>query len=269
MYQMRAKLAGGEVVEYNDVLQAFFAEGADGSGLVMTFQRQLSAEQPWKGDVSTKDYFNHSYCITLGSEVVIYGGLEKVSFQDFQGSFHFSDQAAAELGIGRQMVVDFEVSERALHLFQHFLKEAVTWGVPSQIPQFEGLSEISIMDALNAQSTESDEGVLGPNQRDGHLKLTFMSPNQVESEEDVNSDAMVPNEPSPDDVAYLSSLKPLQQKICDGLRSLSWFDTDICNFLILFEKNQEEIRLELKKRGQSETEIKKLEELCEKDMTDF
>jgi hypothetical protein len=82
-----AKAAGGEVDENYDVLEVFFAEGADGSGLVMTFQRQLSEEEPWNGDPLTDDYFNNSYCITLRSEAMIYGGLEQVSFWGSQGCF--------------------------------------------------------------------------------------------------------------------------------------------------------------------------------------
>jgi hypothetical protein len=82
----------------------------------MTFQRTHSAGDPWKGDPSTDDYFNNGYC----------RGLEQVSFSDSQGHFYFSDHAAADLGIGRQLVVDFEVSEQLLQLFQRFLKQVVT-----------------------------------------------------------------------------------------------------------------------------------------------
>ncbi|KXG45489.1 uncharacterized protein PGRI_040380 [Penicillium griseofulvum] len=266
---MLAKVAGGEVDEYYDVLQAFFAEGADGSGLVMTFQRQLSVE-PWNGDPSTDDYFNNSYCMTLGSEVTIYGGLEQVSFLDSRGCFYFSDHAATELGIGRQLIVDFKVSEHLLQLFQRFLRQAVTWGVPSQIPQTNGLAfESSIMDAPTTQP-KPDEGIKAPNLRGGHLKLRFMSQEQLDREDGNPPDNVAgSSEPSPEESAYLSNLTPFQQKICGCLHDLGWIDTDICKFLIQFENGREHVRAELRMKGQSETDIQKLEDVCETDMEDF
>ncbi|KAJ5617903.1 hypothetical protein N7537_003017 [Penicillium hordei] len=265
-----AKVAGGEVDEYYDVLEAFFAEGADGSGLVMTFQRQLSAEEPWNGDILTDDYFNNSYCVTLGSEVTIYGGLEQVSFQGSKGYFYFSDHAAADLG-GRQLVVDFEVSEQLLQLFQQFLRQAVTWGVPSQIPQLNGLAfKGSIMDAPNTQPKEPVEGIKAPNLRGDHLKLTFVSQEQLDREGGNPPENVAgTSEPSPEEIAYLSNLTPFQQKICDSLHGLGWIDTDIFNFLIQFENKQEQIRAEMRIKGQSETDIQKLGDLCEVDMEDF
>ncbi|OQE16003.1 hypothetical protein PENFLA_c029G06299 [Penicillium flavigenum] len=268
---MLAKVAGGEVDEYYDVLEAFFAQGADGSGLVMTFQRQLSAEEPWDGDPSTEDYFNNSYCITLGSEATIYGGLEQVSFLDSRGCFYFSDHAAADLGIGRQLIVDFEVSEQLLQLFQRFLRQAVTWGVPSQIPQLNGLAfRSSIMDAPNTQPKEPDEGIKAPNLRGDHLKLRFISQEQLDREGgNPPDDVAGSSEPSLEDILYLSKLTPFQQKICDSFHGLGWIDTDICNFLIQLENGREHIRAELRMKGQSETDIQKLEDLCEIDMKDF
>jgi len=300
-----AKVSGGEVDEHYDVLQAFFAEGADGSGLVMTFQRQLSAEEPWNGDPSTDDYFNNSYCITLGSEVTIYGGLEQVSFVDSQGCFYFSDYAAADLGTGRQLVVDFEVSGQDLQLFQQFLREAVTWGVPSQIPRLNGLAfKSSIMEASNTLPNEPEEGIKARNHRGGYPKLKFISQEQLDREggnhppspEDlvdylsnlshlklkfVSQEQLIPeggtrpddvagsSEPSLEDIEYLSNLTPSQQKICDSLRGLGWVDTDICNLLIQLENMREHIRAELRMKGQSETDIQKLEDICNTDMKDF
>lgn len=266
---MLAKVAGGEVDEYYDVLEAFFAEGADGSGLVMTFQRQLSAE-PWDGDPSTDDYFNNSYCITLGSEVTIYGGLKRVSFLDSRGCFYFSDHAATELGTERQLIVDFEVSEHLLQLFQRFLRQAVTWGVPSQIPQLNGLAfESSIMDAPTTHP-KPGEGIKAPNLRAGHLKLRFVSQEQLDREDGNPPDNVAgSSEPSPEDIAYLSNLTPFQQKIRDCFHGLGWIDTDICKFLIQFENGREHIRAELRMKGQSKTDIQKLEDFCETDMEDF
>ncbi|KAJ5094941.1 immunity protein 7-domain-containing protein [Penicillium argentinense] len=305
-----AKVAGGEVDEHYDVLQAFFAEGADGSGLVMTFQRQLSAEEPWNGDPSTDDYFNNSYCITFGLEVV-YGGLEQVSFLDFQGCFYFSDHAAADLGTGRLLVVDFEVSEQDRQQFQQFLREAVTWGVPSQIPQFNGSafkSSIMEAEAPNTQPNEPQEGTKASNHRSDHLKLKFISQEQLDrergnpppspghivhrlsdllsdlshselefvSQEQLDRERGNPpddvagsNEPSLEDIEYLSNSTPFQQKICDSLRGLGWIDTDICNFLIQLENMREHIRAELRMKGQSETDIQKFEDICKTNMKDF
>src|SRR5262249_14390767 len=155
-------------------------------------------------------------CITLGSEATIYGGLEQVSFQNSQACFYFSDHAAAELGTGRQLVVDFEVSEKLLQIFQRFLRQAVTWGVPSQIPQLNGLSfESSIMDDPN---TQPDEAIKAPNLRGDHLKLKFVSKEELDREcGNPPDNVATSNEPSPEDIAYLSNLTPFQRKICDSL----------------------------------------------------
>lgn len=266
-----AKVAGGEADEHYDVLEAFFAEGADSSGLVMTFQRQLSAEEPWNGDPSTDDYFDNSYCITLGSEVTIYGGLEQVSFLDSRGCFYFSDHAAANLGTGRQLVVDFEVSEQDLRLFQQFLREAVTWGVPSQIPQLNGLVfKSSVMEAPNIQPKEPDEGFKARNHIGDHLKLKLISQEQLHREGGNPPDDVVGSSQAPiKDIRYLSNLNPSQQKICHSLRGLGWIDTDICDFLIQLESMRERIRAELRMKGQRETDIQKLEDICKTDMKDF
>ncbi|GFF53877.1 hypothetical protein IFM51744_08218 [Aspergillus udagawae] len=129
--------AGGEADEYDNVLEAGFAEGPTDSDLVMLFQRELSAGT-WEGDPNTDDYFSNSYCITLRSGETVYGGLEQVVFFGNRGTFSFSDRAAQVLGTGRQVVVDFQVPERNLWEFQETLKKVVTWGVPSQIPQLMG-----------------------------------------------------------------------------------------------------------------------------------
>ncbi|MFG2140386.1 hypothetical protein [Streptomyces sp. NPDC048650] len=120
-----------------DTLEAGFSEGADGSGLAVMFQRELSAVAPWEGDPETDDYFSNSYCVTLGSGETVYGELEKVSFSGNRATFQFAGHAAEILRTGRQLVVDFEVPEADLRLFREVLEEVVTWGVPSQVPQLD------------------------------------------------------------------------------------------------------------------------------------
>lgn len=138
--EVTAHAAGGVADEDYDVLEAGFSERADGSGLAVMFQRELSAPEPWEGDPETNDYFSNSYCVTLGSGETVYGELEQVSFSGTRGTFHFAGYAADILGTGRQLVVDFKVPEGDLRAFQKVLKEVVTWGVPSQIPQLNGFS---------------------------------------------------------------------------------------------------------------------------------
>ncbi|GAQ09162.1 hypothetical protein ALT_6483 [Aspergillus lentulus] len=114
--QIITKNAGGEADDYYDVLEAGFAEGATDSDLVMMFQRELSAGT-WEGDPNTDDYFSNSYCITLRLGETVYGGLEQVAFFGNHGTFSFLEGAAQVLGTGRQVVVDFQVSERNLWEF--------------------------------------------------------------------------------------------------------------------------------------------------------
>lgn len=138
--KITAQDAGGVADEDDQVLEAGITQGPGDSNLSMMFQRDLFAEDPWKGDPRSTDYFSNSYCITLGSGETVYGGLEQVSFSGAQGTFDFSSRAANVLGIDRQLVVDFKVSEQNLRLFQGFLRKVVTWGVPSQVPQLHGFT---------------------------------------------------------------------------------------------------------------------------------
>ncbi|KAJ5377579.1 immunity protein 7-domain-containing protein [Penicillium cataractarum] len=138
--RITAQDAGGIADEDDQVLEAGFSQGPGDSNLSMIFQRDLFEEEPWKGDPQSTDYFSDSYCITLGTGETVYGGLEQVSFSGTQGTFDFSGRAAKILGIGRQLVVDFKVSEQDLRLFQEFLRKVVTWGVPSQVPQLHGFT---------------------------------------------------------------------------------------------------------------------------------
>ncbi|KAJ5367891.1 uncharacterized protein N7496_007651 [Penicillium cataractarum] len=243
-----AKAAGGEVDEYYDVLEAFCAQGADGSGFVITFQRQLSAQEPWNGDPSTDDYFNNSYCITLGSEATIYGGLEQVSFLDSRRCCYFSEPAATGLGIGRKLIVDFEVAEQLLHLFQRFLRQAVTWGVPSQTPQLNGLAF-------------KDSIWIPPTLSQGRQMKELRPP----ISEAVTSNSYLP--PKKNWIGKADAL--LMIGYTDSFHDLGWIDSDICNFLIQFENGREYIRAELRMKGQRETDIQKLEDLCQADMEDF
>ncbi|KAE8167863.1 immunity protein 7 [Aspergillus tamarii] len=138
--KITAQSAGGVADEDDQVLEAGFCEGPDGLGLAVIFQRDLLVDGPWHGDRGTDDYFSNSYCITLGSGETVYGGLEQVTFSGKLGTFDFADPMAGILGIGPQLIVDFEVSQQDLQLFQETLKKIVTWGVPSQIPRLNGFS---------------------------------------------------------------------------------------------------------------------------------
>lgn len=138
--KITAQSADGLADQEYQVLEAGFAEGPDGSGLAVIFQRDLLAEGPWNGDRETDDYFNNSYCVTLGSGETVYGGLEQVAFSGKRATFDFAESMAGILGVEPQFIVDFEVSDQELQLFQETLKKIVTWGVPSQVPQLNGFS---------------------------------------------------------------------------------------------------------------------------------
>lgn len=138
--KITAQSAGGLADQDYQVLEAGFSEGPNGSGLAMIFQRELLAEDLWDGDRGTDDYFNNSYCVTLGSGEAVYGGLEKIAFSGKRATFDFAESMAGILGIEPQLIVDFEVSDEELQLFQETLKKIVTWGVPSQVPQLNEFS---------------------------------------------------------------------------------------------------------------------------------
>ncbi|KAJ5082053.1 hypothetical protein N7532_011096 [Penicillium argentinense] len=117
--------AGGVSDESDGVLEAGFSENTSGTDTQVTvlFQRELSAKDPWHGDADTDDYLNNI----------------EISFSGTTGTFDFSERAAGVLGLGRRLVVDFDIPENDLCLFRDMLRRVVTWGVPSQVPKLEGV----------------------------------------------------------------------------------------------------------------------------------
>ncbi|MDT0268583.1 hypothetical protein RM844_20055 [Streptomyces sp. DSM 44915] len=72
--RITAHVAGADDDEYDDVLEAGFAEGTD-DGLAVAFQRTRSAPDPWQGVIRDQnDLFDNTYCIVVGGATV-YGGL--------------------------------------------------------------------------------------------------------------------------------------------------------------------------------------------------
>ncbi|MGH3312409.1 MAG: Imm10 family immunity protein [Streptomyces sp.] len=133
-----ASAAGAVADEDDEVLEAGFSEGEDGSGVAVLFQRDLFAEDPWQGDPATEDYSSNSYCVTQGTGQSCYGGVEQISFDKDTATITFSSRIANTLGLGDKLVVAFTVPEEDLQKFKEALSRVVTWGTPTQIPQLSG-----------------------------------------------------------------------------------------------------------------------------------
>ncbi|BDT91467.1 MULTISPECIES: Imm10 family immunity protein [Nocardia] len=135
-----ARAAGCEDDEYDDYLGAGFAEGADGSGIAVMFQRTRSDPDPWQGDPNETELFDNTYCITVGSGQTVYGGLKKVEFTDDSTAVIEIDPEDAQiLGLGAHLLVRFEVPDTDLAKFKAMLPRIVTWGIPAQVPTLAGI----------------------------------------------------------------------------------------------------------------------------------
>ncbi|SOD62874.1 Immunity protein 10 [Streptomyces zhaozhouensis] len=138
--RITAHAVGVDDDEYDDVLEAGFAEGEDGSGLAVAFQRARSAPTPWQGVLRDEDdLFDNTYCIVVGGATV-YGGLLSVEFTAPTARFRFAPEDAAILRLGDSVLdVTFDASPEELAEFTTMLRRVVTWGAPSQIPRLTGL----------------------------------------------------------------------------------------------------------------------------------
>ncbi|GAA3851683.1 Imm10 family immunity protein [Streptomyces sedi] len=134
-----ARIVGADEDEYDDVLEAAFAEGTD-PGLAVAFQRVWSAPDPWEGVLRDEnDLFDNTYCIVVGGATV-YGGLLSVEFTAPTARFRFAPAKSETLRLEDSTLdVTFEVSPEELAEFTTMLRRVVTWGVPSQIPRLTGL----------------------------------------------------------------------------------------------------------------------------------
>ena len=137
--ELIARAAGADDDEYDDVLEAGFAEHEDGGGLAVMFQRTRSAADPWPGDPAETELFNNTYCITLGSGETVYGGLKSIEFEDRTALIRLDPADAAVLGLEERLDVRFEVPDEDLAAFKEMLPRVVTWGIPSQVPTLRGV----------------------------------------------------------------------------------------------------------------------------------
>jgi hypothetical protein len=137
--ELVARAAGCDDDEYDDVLEAWFSEGPDTSGVVVMFQRTRSDPDPWAGDPNETELFNNTYCITVGSGQTVYGGLKSVEFEGDTAVIQLASDDAQILGLDPLIHVRFEVRAIDLADFKAMLLRVVRWGIPSQVPALTGL----------------------------------------------------------------------------------------------------------------------------------
>lgn len=126
--------------DYDEVLEAGFSEGIDGSGFAIFFQLDLYAET-WIGDPDDTDYSSNSYCLTLGSGETCYGGLREVVMRNQKLEFLFSERIASTFCIDTQLTVTSESPEADFSRFVSTLHKIITWGTPAQIPSIADTQE--------------------------------------------------------------------------------------------------------------------------------
>lgn len=133
-----AQWAGMEEAEYDETLEASFAEREDGSGLYLAFQRELFVDDPYEGPDDENDRVNNTYCLTNQEGATWYGGLQSVNFSGETAVFRLSPTLAEVLKLEEVLEVEFQVPSTSLADFKTGLHRVVTWGAPSQIPEISG-----------------------------------------------------------------------------------------------------------------------------------
>ena len=105
--RLTVRACGTEEDEDDEVLEAAFSEGEDGTGTAIMFQRNIFADDPWKGSEDETDFFNNSYCVTTGAGATSYGGVVSIDLSQQPAVFKLSPRVANTLKLDEVIEVDF------------------------------------------------------------------------------------------------------------------------------------------------------------------
>ncbi|MCP3784119.1 Imm10 family immunity protein [Micromonospora sp. A3M-1-15] len=128
-----AHAAGFEHDEDDEVVEAGFAEGVDGSGFALMFQR--TDYEPDEQDIRLG---MDTYCLTTGDGRTHYGGLLAAELDDGQLTLRLSPDAAGTIGIAEITTVRLDVDAASLSAFRDGLPLVVNWGRSHDIPTLRG-----------------------------------------------------------------------------------------------------------------------------------
>lgn len=132
--RITARSAGMSEDEDDEVLEAGFAEGADGAGTSILFQRDLFADDPWQGDTNDPELFNNTYCVATGSGKTCFGGVTSVHLEGLRVRFTLNRDTAETLDLDEVIDVDFLAPEGAVQDFKNGIKRVLSWGNPREVP---------------------------------------------------------------------------------------------------------------------------------------
>jgi hypothetical protein len=132
-----AQAAGFAHDEDDEVVEAGFAQGADGSGFALMIQR--ADYEPDEQDVSLG---MDTYCLTTGDGRTHYGGLLYAELDGDQLTLRLSPDAAAIIAITEVTTVRLDVDAASLAAFRSGLPQVVNCGRSDAIPTLRGFSSI-------------------------------------------------------------------------------------------------------------------------------
>lgn len=128
-----AQAAGFEHDEDDEVVEAGFAEGADGSGFALVFQR--TDYEPDEQDIRLG---MDTYCLTTGDGRTHYGGLLAADLDGGRLTLRLSRDAAETIGITEVTTVRLDVDAASLSALKNGLPQVVNWGRSEEIPTLRG-----------------------------------------------------------------------------------------------------------------------------------
>ncbi|MFF0154450.1 Imm10 family immunity protein [Micromonospora sp. NPDC005203] len=128
-----AHAAGFEHDEDDEVVEAGFAEGADGSGFALMFQR--TDYEPDEQDISLD---MDTYCLTTGDGRTHYGGLLGAELDGGQLTLRLAPGAAEAIGLSEVTTVRLHVDAASLAALRNGLPQVVNWGRCEEIPTLQG-----------------------------------------------------------------------------------------------------------------------------------
>jgi hypothetical protein len=128
-----AQAAGFEHDEDYEVVEAGFAQGVNGSGFALMFQR--ADHEPDDQDVRLG---MDTYCLTTGDGRTHYGGLLAAELDGDQLTLRLSADAAEIIGITEVTTVRLNVDPASLAAFRSGLPHVVNWGRSDAIPTLRG-----------------------------------------------------------------------------------------------------------------------------------
>jgi hypothetical protein len=132
MTEVVARSFGYEEDDVDEVVEAGFSEGSDGTGFVLSIQR--TAYEPDDQDVSLG---MDTYCLSSGG-ITHYGGIVRAVKDGNSLQLVLSPESSSSLGIPEEITVHFEGPTGAAASFFAGLPGILDWGRAEDRPELVG-----------------------------------------------------------------------------------------------------------------------------------